>query len=79
MRIEAPDPPQPPEEWRPYRREKMLSCIEAAYLFIVKGLSADDIKRAINRPGVSRSRIGQLVARGTKFFLDRGYVSVVRS
>ena len=67
--------PEPPEEWGAFRRENMVAAIEAAHLFIVKGLSADQVAKAIQRPGVTKSRVGQLVRKGMEFLLDRGYLT----
>ena len=71
-------PPGPPAEWPAWRKEAFRDHITAAVYFM-RGHDAPAIAQLVERPRVTKSRVNQLVAKGTKFLLDRGYLSRVQS
>lgn len=78
-RVYGRTPPPPPPEWPPWKKEKLATCIQAAYLFLVKELDGERIARKLGRSEVTKQRISQWVIRGCQFFLDREYVRRVSS
>ena len=68
--------PEPPPEWAGWRRARLSVAIHAAKLFLIHRYTYDEVQRYLGERGLMRpvqqQRVGQYIARGTQFFLDRG-------
>ena len=49
----------------------MQDAIEAAYMFVVKGLTVEEVALAFGWSGVTKQCVSQKIGRGVNFLLDR--------
>jgi hypothetical protein len=69
-------PPEPPPEWRPWKRERFVLSIQAAHLFL-KGKELEEIAPLVGKADATKQRISQMVGEGVKFLMDRAFVRAV--
>src|SRR5690349_9509495 len=59
-------PPEPPPEWREWKRERFAQSIQAAHLFL-RGKELEDIAPLVGKQEMTKQRISQMVGEGVKF------------
>ena len=70
-------PPEPPEEWGKWRRERMQVAIACAIMYFVGGKEFKDIakhfgKKGYIKEGISKQAVSQYVNKAIPFLIDRG-------
>jgi hypothetical protein len=77
----AKEPPEPPPEWREWKRERFEVSIKAGWLFL-RGKELSDIGPLIGKgevgKDITRQRISQMVGEGVRFLMDRQFVKQLK-
>lgn len=71
-------PPDPPVEWKTWKRDRFAVSISASWHFM-RGREIDQIKGIVNKPDVTKQRVAQMVNEGVKFLLSREFIYEVPS
>ncbi len=84
----GPHLPTAPPEWGEFRRNRMHVAITAAKLFLINRQTYEEVgimlreKKsvgAVSGGKIKPQRIGQYIAKGTQFFLERGAFRELKS
>ena len=71
--MESGRPPEPPVEWRDWKRKHLSDKIAASWHFM-KGKEIDQIKILVNKPDVTKQCVALMINEGVKFLLSREFI-----